>query len=175
MPERETRLRAIASEISATSKKRAEAAGKEAKAEENLRKLDDARRFAERVPALEAEQLRLRGDRERLLTTIQHHRDSRSLSAGGQCPFLREPCLNIQRRGLSSLETFFDGEIARDEQQVGPSTNVSVPSSRRSRGHARRRPTTRAWKATATRMSRPRRRAPIWTSAAPPWRVNARA
>lgn len=118
--ERETRLRAIASEISATSKKRAEAAGKEAKAEENLRKLDDARRFAERVPALEAEQLRLRGDRERLLTTIQHHRDSRSLSAGGQCPFLREPCLNIQRRGLSSLETYFDGEIARDEQQVAP-------------------------------------------------------
>ena len=37
----------------------------------------------------------------------EQHRRSSEASEGGNCPFLKEPCLNIQRKGVSSLSNYF--------------------------------------------------------------------
>ena len=41
-------------------------------------------------------------------------RRSSEASVGGNCPFLQEPCLNIQKKGQSSLNGYFDRLIAKD-------------------------------------------------------------
>ncbi len=118
--ERQRRLLAIAGDQRDLTTKRGAAATSEAKARANVDKLIAARELAERCPTLEDEQLRLRGEAARIEATIEHHRDSRTQSVGGQCPFLREPCLNIRQRGMSSLEAYFDQMIARDMEALTP-------------------------------------------------------
>ncbi|HEX9056979.1 MAG TPA: SMC family ATPase [Ktedonobacterales bacterium] len=118
--ERQRRLKAIASELRGLASKRATAVENEAKAQTNLAKLEAARELAQRCPDLEVEQQRLLEEAARLRATIDHHRESRAQSAGGQCPFLREPCLNIQQRGLRSLDVYFDQLIQQDTDTLAP-------------------------------------------------------
>jgi exonuclease SbcC len=75
---------------------------------------------AAEVPALEAEHARIEGKLRGLEVLHEHHRLSRQQSSGGACPFLGEPCLNIQRRGTNSLATYFDRLIVDDERELAP-------------------------------------------------------
>ena len=90
------------------------------KHQENVAKLLDARPLVETLPALEAEWNELLQQMMLLQGNIKRHNESKLQSAGGHCPFLREPCLNIQQKGLSSLEMYFDGLIARDQAAIVP-------------------------------------------------------
>jgi DNA repair protein SbcC/Rad50 len=112
--ERERRLQAIATEVPELMRKRAKAADRVTKAAANVEKLLATRELVDALRALEAEHERLRGESDRLQAMIAHHEESRAQSIGGQCPFLREPCLNIRQRGMSSLDTYFDQLIERD-------------------------------------------------------------
>ncbi|HEX9412836.1 MAG TPA: SMC family ATPase [Ktedonobacterales bacterium] len=113
--ERGQRLKTIAAELPTVTEKRAKAARQAEASTNNVTKLVAHQSVAERLPELEAEHQRLTAESERLRATIEQHRESRAQSVGGQCPFLREPCENIRRRGLASLETYFDRLIERDE------------------------------------------------------------
>src|SRR5205814_2941150 len=39
-------------------------------------------------------------------------------SAGGQCPLLHQPCLNIKQDGIVSLESYFDGRLTEEHSQL---------------------------------------------------------
>src|SRR5262249_10598024 len=91
-----------------------------AKARENVRRLTERQAEAERVPALEAEYAQVEHEESRLETAIEQHRAWREQSGAGDCPFLREPCLNIQRRGENNLLSYFDRLIQRDEVALQP-------------------------------------------------------
>lgn len=87
-----------------------------------LRQVEDAiagieahRAEAETLPALQHDYDQITEQRHRLESSIDGHRKSRKQSAGGLCPFLREPCQNIKQRGISSLESYFDRLIAEDQ------------------------------------------------------------
>jgi exonuclease SbcC len=95
-------------------------AARVAKETENVAKLHAARPLVETLPALEAEWSRLGQQVMLLQGNIKRHNESKLQSAGGHCPFLREPCLNIQQKGLASLETYFDELIVRDQKALGP-------------------------------------------------------
>jgi exonuclease SbcC len=87
---------------------------------QNVAKLLATRPLVETLPALEAEWNELCQQVMLLQGNIKRHNESKLQSAGGHCPFLREPCLNIQQKGLSSLETYFDRLIARDQAALAP-------------------------------------------------------
>jgi exonuclease SbcC len=88
------------------------------KAEAFITRLEALRPEAVELPQLETQWEELNAQKHRLEGNIEGYKRSRKLSAGGQCPLLKEQCLNIQRRGISSLESFFDSEIARDEAEL---------------------------------------------------------
>lgn len=113
--ERQRRLKQLAGELGKLGEQRTAKAGQVEKLAENVAKIEKRRALAEAFPALEAEERQQRGEADRLRAALAQHRESRAQSAGGNCPFLREPCLNIRQRGQSSLESYFDGLIARDE------------------------------------------------------------
>jgi exonuclease SbcC len=112
--ERQRQLKAIAHELTKATRDRAKAADLEQKSAANVAKLHAGRALAERLPALEADHERLRAEVEGLRAAVTQHEESKAQSLGGQCPFLREPCLNIRQRGLASLDAYFDRLIARD-------------------------------------------------------------
>ena len=58
-------------------------------------------RWWRRLPALEAEWNDLRQQVILLTGNIKRHNESKLQSAGGHCPFLREPCLNIRQKGTA--------------------------------------------------------------------------
>ncbi|HLW02143.1 MAG TPA: SMC family ATPase [Ktedonobacterales bacterium] len=72
------------------------------------------------LPKLEREWNELRQQVMLLTGNIKRHNESKLQSAGGHCPFLKEPCLNIRQKGMLSLETYFDGLIARDQAALVP-------------------------------------------------------
>ncbi len=86
----------------------------------DVEKLYAKRELAATLPELEAAFRTLEQQILLLHTNIKRHNESKLQSVGGQCPFLREPCLNIQQRGQSSLEAYFDGLIARDQKALAP-------------------------------------------------------
>jgi exonuclease SbcC len=116
--EREARLAAIAAELRDVAEKRAKAAKLAQKGAANIDRLRAMEPLAGQVPALETHQLELVAHVEGLRAALRQHHEARGQSAGGHCPFLREPCLNIQRRGQVSLESYFDGLIARDDAKL---------------------------------------------------------
>jgi exonuclease SbcC len=116
--ERAARLGAIAAELKDVAEQRAKAARVAQKTAANVEKLRAMAPLAGQLPALEARQLELVATVEGLRATVRQHRESHAQSAGGNCPFLREPCQNIQRRGMTSLESYFDGLIARDDAKL---------------------------------------------------------
>ncbi|HXZ06231.1 MAG TPA: SMC family ATPase, partial [Ktedonobacteraceae bacterium] len=88
------------------------------KAEDAIAKIEEHRREAEELPALESQHEQLSAQKHRLQSNIDGYKKSRKLSAGGKCPLLNEPCLNIQKKGIVSLESYFDGLLTQDEEQL---------------------------------------------------------
>ena len=114
------RLEAVRTELREHQEQRDEEAQTEAKAATNLRKILAQQAVVDSFPALEAEQKRVADQILQVRTRIEQHRLAREQSGMGACPFLREPCLNIQRRGENSLITYFDHLIASDEAELAP-------------------------------------------------------
>jgi exonuclease SbcC len=118
--QREQRLRAIQGEREVASKTHARTAERVAKLAENVRKIRSQQAIADELPAREATYRTADEEVRRLEARQEHHRLSRQQAGQGHCPFLAEPCLNIQRRGENSLATYFDRLIAQDEAALAP-------------------------------------------------------
>jgi len=118
--ERSRRQLAIAAEHAKLAQSREKAERAAAKAGANVRKIREQRATAERVPELAAAHDTVAGTIRRLEARQEHHRLSSEQSSGGACPFLREPCMNIQRRGENSLTAYFDRLIGADELELAP-------------------------------------------------------
>ena len=69
---------------------------------------------------LEARHTELEAEIRLIETNIATQQRSRQQSSTGLCPFLDEPCLNIQKRGQNSLVTYFDGLISADQVRLKP-------------------------------------------------------
>ena len=118
--ERQKRLIAIAAERAKLEANRPGAIKQQEKARTDVRKIREQRDAAEALPAREAAYAELDGQVRTLEARLEHHRLSRQQAGAGACPFLAEPCLNIQRRGENSLATYFDRRIAEDEAALAP-------------------------------------------------------
>jgi DNA repair protein SbcC/Rad50 len=117
---RTPRLRAIAAEQTEATAQREKAVRLEAKHGENVRKIRANAALAEEAPTLEAAHTRASAEIGRIEARQDQLRTSRAQSGGGDCPFLGEPCLNIQRKGLPNLNAYFDRLIAQDDQLLLP-------------------------------------------------------
>jgi exonuclease SbcC len=118
--EREKRLAAIHVDRERTQAQRERAVADEARAQENVRKLLDQQTVMDKLPLLEARHTELEGEIRLIETNIAAQQRSRQQSSTGLCPFLDEPCLNIQKRGQNSLVTYFDGLISADQIRLKP-------------------------------------------------------
>jgi len=118
--EREKRLTAIRDDAERTRRQRERAAADEARAQENVRKLLEQQAVIDELPTLEAQHGELDGEIRLIETTLAAQQRSRQQSSTGLCPFLDEPCLNIQKRGQNSLVTYFDGLISADQVRLKP-------------------------------------------------------
>jgi exonuclease SbcC len=118
--EREKRLEAIRDDRERTQAQRERAAADEARAQENVRKLLEQQSVMDELPGLESRRAELEGEVRLIETTIAAQQRSRQQSSTGLCPFLDEPCLNIQRRGQNSLVAYFDGLISADQVRLKP-------------------------------------------------------
>jgi exonuclease SbcC len=116
----EQRMQVAQREEQELRQKREQLTQRVTRARENVRKLTERQAEAERVPALEAEYAEVEREVSRLEAAIEQHRAWREQSGAGNCPFLREPCLNIQRRGENNLLSYFDRLIQRDEDALRP-------------------------------------------------------
>ena len=88
------------------------------KAESSITKIEEHRYEAEELPALQQQYEQFSEQRIRLEGNIEGYTNSRKQSAGGLCPFLHEPCLNIKQRGVISLELYFDGKLGEDRARL---------------------------------------------------------
>ncbi|HEX3271597.1 MAG TPA: SMC family ATPase [Ktedonobacterales bacterium] len=118
--EREKRLAAIRDDRERTEAQRERAVADETRAQENVRKLLDQQAVMDELPALEARHTELESEIRLIDTNIAAQQRSRQQSSTGLCPFLDEPCLNIQKRGQNSLVTYFDGLISADQVRLKP-------------------------------------------------------
>ena len=89
------------------------------KAEDAIVKIEEHRQEAEELPTLQSQHEQLSAQQHKLEGNIEGYVKSRKLSAGGQCPLLHEPCLNIKQKGIVSLESYFDGLLAQEQEQLG--------------------------------------------------------
>jgi exonuclease SbcC len=118
--EREKRLAAIQDDRERTQAQRERAVADKARAQENVRKLLAQQAVVDELPTLEARHAELESEIRLVETNIAAQQRSRQQSSTGLCPFLDEPCLNIQRRGQNSLVTYFDGLISADQLRLKP-------------------------------------------------------
>ncbi|MBV9707156.1 MAG: AAA family ATPase, partial [Chloroflexi bacterium] len=88
------------------------------KADNNVLIIEEHRLEAEQMPHLQEQYEQLSAQCHRLEGNIEAYTNSRAQSAGGQCPLLQETCLNIQKRGLVSLEFYFDGLLQEEHAQL---------------------------------------------------------
>ena len=93
---------------------REQTAGQLRKAENAIAQIEEHRQEAETLPSLQEQFEQLSAQRHQLEGTITGYKKSRQQSLGGQCPLLHETCLNIKQKGLASLESYFDGELAKE-------------------------------------------------------------
>ena len=97
---------------------REEIAGYLRKAEDAIVKIEEHRQEAEELPILQIQHEQLSAQQHRLEGNIEGYERSRKLSAGGQCPLLHQPCLNIKQDGIVSLESYFDGRLTQEHAQL---------------------------------------------------------
>ena len=97
---------------------REEIAGYLRKADDSIVKIEEHREEAEELPILQIQHERLSAQQHRLEGNIEGYVKSRKLSAGGQCPLLHQPCLNIKQVGIVSLESYFDGLLTEEHTQL---------------------------------------------------------
>ena len=88
------------------------------KAENNVAIIEEHRQEAEEMPTLQTQYERLTAQINRLEGNIEGYARSRAQSAGGQCPLLHESCLNISKRGMVSLESYFENLLSKEQAQV---------------------------------------------------------
>jgi len=88
------------------------------KADDVITKIEEHRHLAEELPELQKQYEQLCGQQHRLEGNIEGYMKSRELSAGGQCPLLHQPCLNIKQIGMVSLESYFDDLLAEEHVQL---------------------------------------------------------
>ncbi len=88
------------------------------KAESTIAKIEEHRIEAEELPTLQMQYEQFSEQRYRLEGNIEGYTKSRQQSAGGLCPLLHEPCLNIKQRGIISLESYFDGLVEGDRTRL---------------------------------------------------------
>jgi exonuclease SbcC len=119
--QREQRRASIERERAEVASRREKANAEQTRHQQNLRKLADVYRpLAEQLVAREGEQQVAEQAVRAIETRLQQHREARKLSGSGNCPFLREPCKNIQQRGEHNLGAYFDRLIATEEQALTP-------------------------------------------------------
>ncbi len=118
--QRARRLQAIAQEITMATKAQKSAQANVMKAQEAIEKIRRYAALAAEAPELEQQQSELDRRVRALETTRAHHEQSRALSGGGNCPFLREPCKNIRERNADSLTVYFDRLIAECDEKLAP-------------------------------------------------------
>ncbi|HEX6122431.1 MAG TPA: hypothetical protein VFY89_04690, partial [Ktedonobacterales bacterium] len=114
----ERRLRDNRDECAEASAAHEKAAASAAKIRANLETIRGYGAALRALPARESAYQAADDEVRRLEATLEHHRLSREQSGQGHCPFLREPCLNIQRRGENSLASYFDRLIEQGEGQL---------------------------------------------------------
>ncbi len=118
--DRERELPEVRDSLDGTKAQREKADAAVVKKQTDVEKLLANQAVVATLPKLERDWNELRQQVMLLTGNIKRHHESKLQSAGGQCPFLKEPCLNIRQKGLLSLETYFDGLIARDQAALAP-------------------------------------------------------
>ncbi len=88
------------------------------KADDAIAKIEEHRQEAEELPTLQKQYEQLSAQQHRLEGNIEGYMNSRNLSAGGQCPLLHQPCLNIKQVGIVSLESYFDNLLTEEHTQL---------------------------------------------------------
>lgn len=73
-----------------------------------------------RLPALEGKQAQSNQRLAQLRADIAQVDAARDASKGGMCPFLKEPCQNMARRGIVSLEDHFTDELIAKMAHLPP-------------------------------------------------------
>jgi exonuclease SbcC len=87
-------------------------------ADDMIAKIEEHRQEAEELPTLQKQHEQFSAQQHRLEGNIEGYMKSRGLSAGGQCPLLHQPCLNIKQIGIVSLESYFDGLLTQEHTQL---------------------------------------------------------
>ncbi|HWZ17685.1 MAG TPA: SMC family ATPase [Ktedonobacteraceae bacterium] len=87
-------------------------------ADDVITKIEEHRQEAEELTTLQIQHEHLSAQQHRLEGNIEGYARSRKLSAGGQCPLLHQPCLNIKQDGIISLESYFDGKLTQEHAQL---------------------------------------------------------
>ncbi len=88
-----------------------------------IARLEEHRNKAERFPLLQQEYQQISEQRFRLEGNIEGYERARRELADSLCPFLREPCLNVERRGQQNLDVYFNTLLAEERQQLDKITN----------------------------------------------------
>jgi DNA repair protein SbcC/Rad50 len=101
------------------------------KLERHVKQIEAHRHEAEEMPALQEKLEKLAARKHHLLGNIEAYRDARAQSAGGQCPFLHETCLNIKQRGIVSLESYFDEQINGEQARLAQVEQLHTKTSER--------------------------------------------
>jgi len=88
------------------------------KAEKVIETIETHRQEGEGYTLVLVQQQELKNQQHHLRGNIESYTDSRSRSAGGQCPLLHQTCLNIQQQGQLSLEAYFNGLLDEEQAQL---------------------------------------------------------
>ncbi len=118
--QRERRRADIAEERKRNVARREKAAQDVTRHQKNVSKLESVRPKVERLPELVDAERAAKEAADGAEARLNEARRSRELAGAGNCPFLAEPCLNIQRRGENNLRGWFDKRIATEERELAP-------------------------------------------------------
>lgn len=116
----ERRLGDIADERARNDARREQAVKEIKRHEANVAKLESVRDVVAKLPQLEEAEHAARQARDEASARLEQTRRSREMTTAGNCPFLAEPCLNIQKRGENNLRAWFDKRVAQEERDLAP-------------------------------------------------------
>jgi exonuclease SbcC len=118
--QREARRIAIGAERQEVTGRRETASREATKMAENLEKLESVRALVAQQAEFEERERTAQAAADMANARLQQTHLSREQAGAGNCPFLAEPCLNIQRRGENNLRAYFDKRIADEERALAP-------------------------------------------------------